>query len=677
MTNLFEKIKKEDQDFRNRAGKLNDRFGFVEDNDKSPENVAMKLIQAKKFAETIVLINGLRDFTMEYQNCGSGGHAYADQENRKIVLGAHVGDFVPNNHLIQVVAGMALHEGAHLKYSDWLFKYLSKLQRNVEAGVITEEERHEMASIRNIVEDCRVEFKETEGTGFDQYIGSARKYLLEPKLENWREEVEKMKADEITPRSICLSIIFSFFRCPNMIFKEQMEYELEGINPYEYLKKYAGRLSSASDAQRISDYAQALLNVFSGKKAEENGGTPPPELQNKDILSDDQKKATEDQMQADESQKSLNKAYEDKAEELNKRLDEAQQNGAKDQEEEIKKTQQRLEDEKDEIQAQLDKASKGSFEISDIQEDHNSPDKAPKAEVAKAMKSMEDEKLTIADEWGDGHLVRQVITKCPKHTNLSKVNMDELHGQCIDKIKRMRKVLQVRLAEVETRDYGMKSGKLSRRHLGTAMVTQRPFYNEDTEEATGISLCLLLDESGSMGSPMNPRRQTKARDALKSGYIISEALKAVPRCDMFAYSHTSGGNRGYDCIIKKLIHPKMPECTGMDGYSGVGAGANYDGKAIQICGDEFLKDSLYEKKIMIVISDGLPSGTGYGGEPAKQDVRDQVKKLEKKGIMMMQIGIGTQVSNDMFKHFVQFDEQNLVSDLTKMIKKLVLKNSRR
>ncbi len=45
------------------------------------------------------------------------------------------------------------------------------------------------------------------------------------------------------------------------------------------------------------------------------------------------------------------------------------------------------------------------------------------------------------------------------------------------------------------------------------------------------------------------------------------------------------------------------------------------------------------QKIVVVLSDGLPSGAGYGGAPAAAHVRRTVKWAERQGVTVWQIAI--------------------------------------
>lgn len=680
MTSLFKQLKKEDKSLRRKANaKINKRFNLRQS--KDPEKKAMMMLQAKNFARSLVLVSGLKNFTLEYAHCQEVGHAYADRKTRKIVLGSHIIDIIPYEVYTQVIAGVALHEKGHFDFSDWFFDYLDELNKKVERGQIELVDAKEQSALRNIVEDARMEYLVTENNGFGEYIGAARTYLFANILKEWEKEKEEMDEDKISPRSMCMAIIFQYFRCPSVMPQDAKEYKLKGVCPFDYLQKHCGELRTSQDAIDVSNKVQALLNIFSGKKADDNDATPPPEIENKDILNKDQKKKAQEQRTADTRKQAVEEQGKQEVEKVNKEIKQSVENGNESREKKLRELLEKLKEAiKQEIQ-KIMQEQQGSFDVSNIGDKHVLSEEAPDEETQKAYISITSERMKIADEWGDGNINRRVITKCPKKGNLSKEDMKRLHEDSKDNIKKLKKNLIVRLAEVESKQYNLKSGRLSRRHLSTANINQRPFYEKTIDPAIGISLCLLLDESASMGYARQGGKNSRygaseAYNALKSAYIISEAMKDIPNVDMFAYSHTTTGDYNKDCIIKKLINPKIKGCDSMSGYSTDRAGCNYDSKAIEVVGKEFRKDSLYEKKFMIVLSDGQPNGHQYGGQPAMEDVRKNVKALEKKGVTMIQIGIGDSVPDTMFKNFIKFDEKTLVKDLTKMIKKLILKASK-
>lgn len=70
------------------------------------------------------------------------------------------------------------------------------------------------------------------------------------------------------------------------------------------------------------------------------------------------------------------------------------------------------------------------------------------------------------------------------------------------------------------------------------------------------------------------------------------------------------------------------------------AGANRDGTALLYAGHRLLKRP-ERKKILLLISDGIPNATHYRGEEAKKDLLEIKKSLVKKGITFLAAAIGS------------------------------------
>lgn len=83
---------------------------------------------------------------------------------------------------------------------------------------------------------------------------------------------------------------------------------------------------------------------------------------------------------------------------------------------------------------------------------------------------------------------------------------------------------------------------------------------------------------------------------------------------------------------------------------------------------ELLSRRTEQIKLLIVISDGRPNGTNYGGRSAIKDMQDIVKKYKKKGIQTFAAAIGN--DKDVIKS-IYGDEFLDISDLSKLPKAMV------
>lgn len=679
---------------------------------ESTEDKALKLIQSLNFAKSLIRIHGLTNFKIKYASCEASGHALSNQtkDESNILIGLHVQDIVPSEHYVQVLAGLALHEAGHLQHSDWLFKWASLNRYKVEVNF------KEGFNIRNIIEDCRMEdIVVKQSAGFKKYIGSARKYLFANSVDNWKKTLEKYELGEVSPRSVCLAIIFMYFRCPNSLTPSLIDYQYNGVSPFDYLSAYTGNLETANDAEELACYVQALVNLFSGKDMNANGGKPSINLQDKveenkknggggqgssigkpDTESDTYPPSTRDPNQFinehDYTKIKSERTLEDAIEARKNRVEheQSQQGGNTLESDDSsrsdknaktrQKNAQKLQEHVDDARKQRSETTFDFTDMDEIQRDYGKSSKH--LQLAKAIQRCEDENVETHTDVGV-RKGQKVVTRCPRATvskeedtygYIQKRNetVAEIKTEAKKIANKLAKTLQVRLAEIERRQYGLREGKLSRRHLSTAMVTGKPFYNKQVEKATGMSFCMILDESASMGRLY---KGSRSYQTMLSSYAIYYAMKKIPRVDLFVYSHTTFGDNEKDCIIQKLVHPVDNKTGGLNGYTAKNRGCNYDSVALKVCGEDFLKSSLYENKTLLMISDGLPNGYQYGGDPACQLVKNEVKSLTKKGLNVMQLGIGNEVKPGMFKQFIQLGSDTIAKDISKLFKKFILKGA--
>jgi nitric oxide reductase activation protein len=224
--------------------------------------------------------------------------------------------------------------------------------------------------------------------------------------------------------------------------------------------------------------------------------------------------------------------------------------------------------------------------------------------------------------------------------------------------KSFREIFTFRLAERMHRFSDLRTGRLHRKKLATAMTTDRVFYTEEHIKTTGVSLCVLLDESGSMGEregepSSNPSSWTKATKAFSLAMLVQEALKPVPMMDLHVYSHGSFGPSSKDCLIKHLYGGDLKDPKRLACYRG--SHQNYDHVAIRETFKRFRIAAKYEKQIFFYLADGEPCGEGYYGYQAIRATRAEVAAIEKAGAFPICFAIEAFDVKQMFKHYVVFN----------------------
>ena len=244
------------------------------------------------------------------------------------------------------------------------------------------------------------------------------------------------------------------------------------------------------------------------------------------------------------------------------------------------------------------------------------------------------------------------------------------YQESLDRVRRfvpaISKVLKAHAQEYRYILHGMRSGKLDTGKLAEAFQGVPTVYLREGEVKTDkISVCLLVDESGSMGG----MRERAARD---TAVLINEAIGSVANVDLFIYGHTGDIRRTGTTEI--TIYKEH----GFDSRKALGSISakcqNRDGTAIYETARRVRKQTK-ENVLMFVISDGAQAALGYYGGSAIEHTRQMVVKAEGMGFSIVQICINPCYDPKlMFRHFVTLTNMETLSlDLNKVVKAALLK----
>lgn len=210
-------------------------------------------------------------------------------------------------------------------------------------------------------------------------------------------------------------------------------------------------------------------------------------------------------------------------------------------------------------------------------------------------------------------------------------------------------------------------GVLDKRKLSTVNSTDRIYKKTYVDIASSVSICLVVDESGSMwGAGIDAARALAC--------LFSEAFLDSKTVELKVYGHTAqedDSHYGEPAVTIRKYPTKIS-------LSEIKARANnIDGIAMHAIAKDFLKVAKPDnKKIMIVLSDGNPAGHGYGGSAAVKHTKKCVDLVEAMGIIPMQVAIASHVNSaDMFKRFFKFTNMStFLPDMERMIRD-VLRNA--
>ena len=215
-----------------------------------------------------------------------------------------------------------------------------------------------------------------------------------------------------------------------------------------------------------------------------------------------------------------------------------------------------------------------------------------------------------------------------------------------------------------------KRGKIDKRMLHRIPSGRMDlFKTEITKEDKPLDICLLVDESGSMGS----YTMQHARDAAIS---IKEALADNEALNLWVFGHSADEDKRGNTEMIEYWSPSMKDRPMAMG----GMRARYenrDGNAIIASADRVRSetDQPQGKKLMIVLSDGAPSADGYRGDPAYRHTGTCVKNIESKGWDVIQVGFAGSRSyymEKMFSNWIYVDDTHSIGDkVSKIIRKVI------
>lgn len=206
---------------------------------------------------------------------------------------------------------------------------------------------------------------------------------------------------------------------------------------------------------------------------------------------------------------------------------------------------------------------------------------------------------------------------------------------------------------------GMRSGMLDTGKIAEAFQGVPTVYmREGQVKSDRISVCILIDESGSMYGD----GETAARD---TAVLLNEALDSLPNVDLYIYGHSTDGGTALYVYREKSFRPKYA-LGSTDSRWG-----NNDGTAIREAASRVRKHTK-ENCLFFMISDGAPN-------ESVQQVRQAVVDVEKQGFAIVAVSIDPQYDPSLMYHrnVNLTDMSRLAVDLGKMVKKAISDNSKR
>jgi len=262
-------------------------------------------------------------------------------------------------------------------------------------------------------------------------------------------------------------------------------------------------------------------------------------------------------------------------------------------------------------------------------------------ELASAEKKPKEkkDKTKEVEELYDGERARTFAESFPPVPDLPVP--PELVSSASKLERKFREILRTKRTEKRF----MRTGNLCSKDL-YRVGTKDPhiFHRKGKPMDADMAVEILLDNSGSMAANGATASYDGGRVAFSksnlsryAAAVIELALKKYAAIKITLFDVSCGTIR--HATLKKFEEKtKYSKCYNSINVVGVGGG-NKDGFSIRVAAKDLLSRREH-RKVLVVLSDGLPSDYNGGERAGMQDVRDAVREARRKGVIVIPIMFG-------------------------------------
>ena len=202
-----------------------------------------------------------------------------------------------------------------------------------------------------------------------------------------------------------------------------------------------------------------------------------------------------------------------------------------------------------------------------------------------------------------------------------------------ERAKALHHRLDKLLRQQRERSASQRTGALSQRELWKVPLDAKDVFRRKAPPSKReTAFYLLIDRSGSMGAGIGDGN-SKLFTALATAAVLEEALKGIAYTKIVAFD--GGTNAVEHCVIKDFDQKEIG-CRCIDAMTQIAAGnGNKDGYSIRAAALDLAKRTEH-RKILMVLSDGLPSGY-FSEAEAIDDVRTAVQAARRRGLLVIPI----------------------------------------
>ena len=535
---------------------------------------------------------------------------------------------IDNNVKLDVFLGTTIHEFSHILYTD-----MAKIRKN--------RPNKFLFNLFNTIEDERIEYNTTQNyPGYANFIGQAKYYYF---------DLLYKKAEKQDDLMDVLQNILYIVRYParvdtKVIYRHQVLFD----KIKKVLCDFGNNSKEAYDkAEKIY---KLLLDYFKFPP-------PPPEEQQEGDEEQDQSDSSEGQSDSGEGQEGSDGSSDPQNSKQSSQKQDSKDNEGSDKN---SKTQSSP-------KSGSDEGSAGKKKQEPIQAYTQEEIKQAAEKLAEQMRHLITSNTSlnsneIKDEWDS----KEIADECKQIKNdvfiVKQEDYERGYKADFDTVKQhingLVNTFSKFFVEQEYRLTGMRRGVLDTNKLAEAYQAVETVYSNKFKRTTpGLDVCVLIDESGSMSG-------TNIASARKCAILLNEVFLRLKQCDFYVYGHTADNRHMGEVTInvyRDHWNRNRYALGKVESYSN-----NKDSVAIEET-YKMVRKQTSKPLLMFVISDGAPNAYGLRGQPAVEEVKKVVNRIESNGdTLVCQIAIESHFRpQDMFNHYVVMTDMNTFpSDLS-------------
>lgn len=535
---------------------------------------------------------------------------------------------IDNNVKLDVFLGTTIHEFSHILYTD-----MAEIRKN--------RPNKFLFNLFNTIEDERIEYNTTQNyPGYANFIGQAKYYYF---------DLLYKKAEKQDDLMDVLQNILYIVRYParvdiKVIYRHQVLFD----KIKKVLCDFGNNSKEAYDkAEKIY---KLLLDYFKFPP-------PPPEEQQEGDEEQDQSDSSEGQSDSGEGQEGSDGSSDPQNSKQSSQKQDSKDNEGSDKN---SKTQSSP-------KSGSDEGSAGKKKQEPIKAYTQEEIKQAAEKLAEQMRRLITSNTSlnsneIKDEWDSKEIAdecKQIkgdvfIVKQEDYERRYKADFDTVKQHINGLVNTFSKFF----VEQEYRLTGMRRGVLDTNKLAEAYQAVETVYSNKFKRTTpSLDVCVLIDESGSMSG-------TNIASARKCAILLNEVFLRLKQCDFYVYGHTADNRHMGEVTInvyRDHWNRNRYALGKVESYSN-----NKDSVAIEET-YKMVRKQTSKPLLMFVISDGAPNAYGLRGQPAVEEVKKVVNRIESNGdTLVCQIAIESYFRpQDMFNHYVVMTDMNTFpSDLS-------------